>query len=250
MRNGVALAGLPTDKIADIFAIISKFDSVLFSLENMTNFIRVSTKHPKHRSIRRNNQVEDNISLEEGIANQNEEQLAEAPKKPFYKYCIPSRTLLIVAIYFFVGIFGYMHIFENWSAIDALYFSVCTFTTVGFGDITPTSDASRAFTMIYAVLGVVLISTLVGEVMVDFAEASQQKFSKIANKLGEIAGREDKSEGDTSSGIPLDNYTLKAFFKQNWIYIPLILLMLVFTYVSSRLRHDHKGLIELSYFWM
>jgi len=26
--------------------------------------------------------------------------------------------------------------------------------------------------------------------------------------------------------------------------------MLVFTYVSSRLRHDHKGLIELSYFWI
>ncbi|KAA1075027.1 hypothetical protein PGT21_027454 [Puccinia graminis f. sp. tritici] len=44
---------------------------------------------------------------------------------------------------------------------DALYFSVCTVTTVGFGDITPTRTVTRVFNFFYAIVGVVLLGLTV-----------------------------------------------------------------------------------------
>ncbi len=41
---------------------------------------------------------------------------------------------------------------ENWSIIDPLYFSVMTMVTIGYGDLVPTSDLSKIFTIIYTFL--------------------------------------------------------------------------------------------------
>jgi voltage-gated potassium channel len=43
---------------------------------------------------------------------------------------------------------------EDWSLIESLYFSVVTLTTVGYGDLTPSSDYARIFTIIYIFIGV------------------------------------------------------------------------------------------------
>jgi voltage-gated potassium channel len=51
--------------------------------------------------------------------------------------------------------------YEDWSIIQALYFSVVTLTTVGYGDLTPTSDVTRIFTIIYILTGLgVLVALL------------------------------------------------------------------------------------------
>jgi voltage-gated potassium channel len=52
-----------------------------------------------------------------------------------------------------VGTFGYMWI-EHWSAFDALYMTVITLSTVGFGEVRPLSTSGRAFTMVLIVSGV------------------------------------------------------------------------------------------------
>ena len=46
---------------------------------------------------------------------------------------------------------------ESLSRLDALYFTITTLATVGFGDITPTAPQTRAFTTIQIVLGVALL---------------------------------------------------------------------------------------------
>ena len=51
----------------------------------------------------------------------------------------------------------------DWSWVDSLYFSVVAVTTVGFGDLTPTSDGSKLFTVLYVLSGISIISAWLNE---------------------------------------------------------------------------------------
>jgi hypothetical protein len=44
-----------------------------------------------------------------------------------------------------------------WGALDATYFAVVTMSTVGYGDLSPTSFGSQLFTIFYAMAGIVVI---------------------------------------------------------------------------------------------
>ena len=65
-------------------------------------------------------------------------------------------VLLLLAL----GTWFYARV-EGWSALDALYFSVVTLTTVGFGDFTPQTAAGKIFTIFYILVGLGLISGFV-----------------------------------------------------------------------------------------
>ena len=50
-------------------------------------------------------------------------------------------------------------ILEDWSWVDSLYFSTVAVTTVGFGDLAPSTDGSKLFTVFYILSGVSVIAT-------------------------------------------------------------------------------------------
>lgn len=65
---------------------------------------------------------------------------------------------LLVAVQLLGGTIFYRQV-EGWRWLDALYFSITTLTTVGLGDLAPTTDAGKVFTMLYVLTGVgVLLS--------------------------------------------------------------------------------------------
>ncbi len=43
---------------------------------------------------------------------------------------------------------------EGWSIIDALYFSVMTMSTVGYGDLVPSTNISKIFTIFFTFVGI------------------------------------------------------------------------------------------------
>ena len=43
--------------------------------------------------------------------------------------------------------------------LDAVYFSTITLTTVGYGDIVPTNDAAKIFTIGYLIVGIGIIAS-------------------------------------------------------------------------------------------
>ncbi|MFT4532453.1 MAG: hypothetical protein ACI9T8_000476 [Candidatus Saccharimonadales bacterium] len=71
------------------------------------------------------------------------------------------RTSVISAIFSLVTLIGFgtwmFKLIEEWTWAESFYFSVATLTTVGYGDIHPTSDGSRVFTAIFILLGVGIV---------------------------------------------------------------------------------------------
>jgi voltage-gated potassium channel len=53
---------------------------------------------------------------------------------------------------------------EDWTIIQALYFSVVTLTTVGYGDLTPTSAGTQIFTIIYILTGLGVLVALLSSI--------------------------------------------------------------------------------------
>lgn len=55
------------------------------------------------------------------------------------------------------------HFVEDWSWVDSFYFSTIAVTTVGFGDLAPSTDGSKLFTILYVALGIAIIGTFLNQ---------------------------------------------------------------------------------------
>lgn len=64
------------------------------------------------------------------------------------------RSTLTLAILILMSGTIFYRTVEGWSWIDALYFSVMTAATIGFGDLVPTMPVSRLFTVFYAITSI------------------------------------------------------------------------------------------------
>ena len=99
---------------------------------------------------------------------------------------LKTNSKIIVAIsalltWMTAGTFIFHHL-EKWSWIESLYFSVATITTVGYGDLHPTTDLSRIFVSFYILSGVsiALVSlTLIGS---SFLAQREKELLKRTNR--------------------------------------------------------------------
>lgn len=69
------------------------------------------------------------------------------------------RALLFLVVVLLVAGTVFYSWKEGWSLLDSAFFSLITLTTVGYGDMVPTTPFSKIVTMVYLVAG---ISILVG----------------------------------------------------------------------------------------
>ena len=79
----------------------------------------------------------------------------------------------------FLGTMFYWRV-EGWSLVDALYFSVMTMSTIGYGDLVPSSDFSKLFTVLFTLTGVAAFAACGGklvEIVLKRKEIRQEKRS-------------------------------------------------------------------------
>ena len=55
------------------------------------------------------------------------------------------------------------HYLEDWSWVDAFYFSAVAGSTVGFGDLSPTTNGSKLFTVLYIFSAMAIITTFLDQ---------------------------------------------------------------------------------------
>ena len=69
----------------------------------------------------------------------------------------------------------FYHNVEGMTYLDALYFSVMTLATVGYGDLAPQTALGKVFTIIYVLIGVGIITGVIANFSRALAEYHKQK---------------------------------------------------------------------------
>ena len=98
-----------------------------------------------------------------------------------------STRVIVVFGLFVLGVGTVVYrILEDWSWVDSFYFSAVALTTVGFGDLAPSTDAAKLFTVFYIFSGVSLIGALLNEFM-----------KRHAQRLNARTARHHQGDSDT-----------------------------------------------------
>jgi voltage-gated potassium channel len=82
---------------------------------------------------------------------------------------------------------GFYTLVEGLRVVDALYFSVVTLTTVGYGDFAPETDAGKLFTAVYVLVGIGILLTFVTTIAGKMSQTSP---------LHPFAGQPARNGGD------------------------------------------------------
>lgn len=85
-----------------------------------------------------------------------------------------------------------MHFVEDMALSDALWWSIVTCTTVGYGDLSPTTGIGRVIAVLLMLFGISLVSMLTGAITTYFTK--NQKSEDNSRNLEEIIKNLDESE--------------------------------------------------------
>ena len=70
-----------------------------------------------------------------------------------------NRRLIFSIIFFVVVLLVGAYIYQNlegWSFLDSIYFVVVTVTTLGYGDLVPSSSVGKVFTIFFSFFGIAM----------------------------------------------------------------------------------------------
>jgi voltage-gated potassium channel Kch len=87
---------------------------------------------------------------------------------------------------------------EDWTIIQALYFSVVTLTTIGYGDLHPTSAGTEIFTIIYILTGLGVFVALLASV----ADQYIKQKSEGPSARDRLRARRSRRTPDQETGSP------------------------------------------------
>ncbi|MCK4883993.1 MAG: two pore domain potassium channel family protein [Candidatus Diapherotrites archaeon] len=93
-----------------------------------------------------------------------------------------KKIFALFILLFMIGTYAYYSL-ENWSVVDSLYFSVTTLTTIGYGDLYPTNDASKIFTIFYVIGGISLVLYALSSIQQDLMKIEEKVEKEVMKKI-------------------------------------------------------------------
>lgn len=96
--------------------------------------------------------------------------MQKIPTKYQFLTIIALTTLAVGTIFY--------HIVEKLKWLDAIYFSVVTLATVGYGDIVPKTDLGKIFTIFYILTGIGIIAAFAHSLLERAAKHREERLKK------------------------------------------------------------------------
>lgn len=110
--------------------------------------------------------------------------------------------LISVAIYLGLGMGVYSHL-EGWSLNQCIYFCMVTMSTVGYGDLSPSSPGSKLFTIFMIFFGIIGIFSQVGAVLETvLVQPLTARARKLLNRLVPPKLIDIDGDGDADFSYP------------------------------------------------
>ncbi|KAJ2834554.1 Potassium channel [Coemansia furcata] len=91
-------------------------------------------------------------------------------------------NIIIVVVWIGIGGFAWSKI-ENWNTITAVMFCMVSITTIGFGNISPTKQYSRALQLLYGPLGILMFGLMLLHTRNVIIQITRSKFSQAKRGL-------------------------------------------------------------------
>ena len=87
-------------------------------------------------------------------------------------------------------------LFEGWNYVDSVYFTVMTLTTIGYGDMYPTNDFTKIFTIGYVLIGVYMLFYALRIFTTYYIEKKSPNISRAVSQSLEHMIHRKKHKGD------------------------------------------------------
>lgn len=81
-----------------------------------------------------------------------------------------------------MGVIAFSFLFNHYSITDSLYMTIVLLTTVGYGDVTPTTPHGKIFCSVFALAGIVLLGLVLGVVGSQLVEAEIKFTNRLESK--------------------------------------------------------------------
>jgi hypothetical protein len=90
---------------------------------------------------------------------------------------------------------------EGWNPLDALYFSVTSLATVGYGDLTPQTTIGKIFTIFFVLAGVGVLVVFVSEVARQTISRTDRVVEeRVAKRRERTSAADEAADGEAKAG--------------------------------------------------
>jgi hypothetical protein len=111
-----------------------------------------------------------------------------------------TRGIGIVAIGIIFVATLFFHFVEGWGLLDALYYSVISLATVGYGDFVPTTALGKIGAIVMVAFGVGIIAVFFAGIASRASERAAQRAAAVRERIEERAGRVAQEAVSTDPG--------------------------------------------------
>ena len=135
---------------------------------------------------------------------------------------------------------------RSWTYTDAIYFAVTTMTTVGYGDLAPSSTHARFFTAFYILIGVTFILDICGRFVHFVIQLAEGWFQ---SGCACVVVRLQRALVDENGDIPS---ALSYYVRELWFYVVMGFIFSMFwsAYVFTQLQDDLSYGTALWHCWI